>query len=140
VPPADNNETVKAILDVLKSQNDARATNTSQSNLLSSKNINALVIAAIIGAVAFMWNGVTEQPAKNADQFAAIQSQNAEIRTTVLELKSGFVILNGKFDAQQKDTAEVRSKVDTNAAQIEALVTNVKANSDRISQLEKDTR
>jgi uncharacterized protein HemX len=130
-----------AILEVvktLKEQNQKPATDGN--SLYSFKNLNALAIAAIIGLGAFIWTGVTEQPQKNADQFSSLQTSSAEIRTTAMETKTAVVALNNKFDAIQRDASETKSKVDKNAAQIDALEQGVKANSERLSQLERDTR
>ncbi len=127
-----------AILELLKAQQ-VKPT-TDGNSLYSFKNLNALAIAAIIGLGAFIWTGVTEQPQKNADQFSALQTSSAEIRTTALETKTAVVSLSAKFDAIQRDQSETKSKVDKNTAQIDALDQTVKATSERLSQLERDTR
>lgn len=133
-------ESELAILDMLKAQREQAAPTTTHTGLYSFKNLNALAIAAIIGLGAFIWTGVTEQPQKNADQFAALQTQSAEIRTTALETKTAVVSLNGKFDAIQRDQSETRAKVDKNSAQIDALAQTVQTTAERLGQLERDTR
>ena len=129
-----------AVAELLKKQQETAKSATDGNSLYSFKNLNALAIAAIIGLGAFIWTGVTEQPQKNADQFSALQTSSAEIRTTALETKTAVVSLNAKFDSIQRDQSETKSKVDKNAAQIDALEAGVKANSERLSQLERDTR
>lgn len=131
-------ETDTAILDALRAIKEKPSTDTN--GLYSMKNLNALAIAAIIGLGAFIWTGVTEAPQKNADQFAALQTQSAEIRTTAMETKTAVVALSAKFDSIQKDQSETKSKVDQNTAQIDSLTQQVKATSERIGQLERDTR
>lgn len=109
-------------------------------SLYSYKNLNALAIAAVIGVAAFLWNGVTSQPVKSGEQFALIQTQNAETRSTLIEVKTAVGGLNQKLDALQRDNAETRSGVDKNTAEIDGLKKQVTANSDRITQMERDTR
>jgi len=128
-----------AILEAVKALKAPEPTPKSE-GLYTPKTLNSLAIAAIIGLGAFIWSGVTEAPQKNADQFAALQTQSAEIRTTAMETKTAVVALSLKFDAIQKDASDTKSKVDKNSAQIDALGQQVKANTDRLQQLERDTR
>lgn len=129
-----------AILEAVKALKEQPKTTPEPTHLYSFKNLNALAIAAIIGLGAFIWTGVTEAPQKNADQFAALATSTAEIRTTAMETKTAVVALNAKFDSIQKDQSETKSAVDKNAAQIESVTQQVKANAERIGQLERDTR
>ncbi len=128
-----------AILEAVKALKEQKPTSDT-TGLYSFKNLDTLAIAAIIGLGAFIWTGVTEAPQKNADQFAALATASAEIRTTAMETKTAVVALNAKFDSIQKDQSEVKAKVDKNAAQIESVIAQVKENADRIGQLERDTR
>lgn len=133
-PPAvaATDSSAKEILDLLKAQQTSMATPP----LLGAKNVNALVIAGVIGAVAFLWTSVNDAPKQNA----LLSTQVAEIRTTTLETKTAIASLSLKFDSLQKDGADTKAAVQKNAAQIDALNERVTANTNRISQLEQDTR
>ncbi len=122
-PQPDQNLT--QIVELLKQQQ----LTPQHSSLLSAKNINALVIAGVIGAFAFLWTNVASAP----EQFSAIASQTAEIRTTVVSMKNDFA------DFRQT-LGLVKSQTDTIRAEIEALKKDVKSVSDRLTQLERDTR
>ena len=135
-PAVVESPTTQKILELLEKQQVSISSTPTGFGLLSGKNLNALVIAAIIGITAFIWNQVTEQPSKNAEQ----SSQIAEIRTTVLGLKNDFADIKSSLADNKKDTASIKSQVDTTAAEIDALKRNVQTDSDRITQLEKDTR
>lgn len=129
-----------ALAKLIAAQEAKPAVTTDGNSLYSFKNLNALAIAAVIGVSAFLWNGVTTQPVKSGEQFALIQTQNAETRSTLIEVKTAVAGLNSKFDSLQRDNAETRSGVDKNTAEIDSLKKNVMANTDRITQMERDTR
>lgn len=108
------------IIELLKDRS-----STKSESLLSPKTLSSLVIAAIIGGVAFLFSSVVDQPKTTA----SIQVQNTEIKGLLTDMKSNLSAMGVKIDGVMRDTSEVRSTSARNTAQIEAL-------EDRVNKLE----
>lgn len=102
----------------------------SEGGFVSLKNINILVMGAVAAAGALVWNTVTS---KTPETFSVIQQQTAEIRTTVIEMRSSLTEIKGQLDNNTRTTSEQQAK-------ITGLESTVKSNSDRLQRLEDEAR
>lgn len=103
-----------------------RTAKAQEGNLFSGKNSNVLVLG-ILGAVgALIWNTTLKTP----ETFGVLQQQTAEIRTTVLEMKTTLGDINSRLDNNTRATADQQAK-------ITGLESTVKSNTDRLDRLER---
>jgi capsule polysaccharide export protein KpsE/RkpR len=79
-------------------------------------------------------------PLQNADTFSLIQQQNAEIKTTVLEMKTSLGALTTKLDQNQRQTADQQARITGLETNAQANRDNIVQLSDRVSQLEHKDR
>lgn len=110
-----------AVVDLLE----ARGSKPQSEPLVSPKNINVLVMGILATVGAFVWNSTTKTP----ETFALIQQQTAEIRTTVLEMKTTLGDIQTRLDNNTRATADQQAK-------LTGLEASVKSNSDRLDRLE----
>ena len=82
---------------------------------------------AAVGAL--VWNTVIATP----KDFGVLQSQTAEIRTTVLEMKTTLGDMNTRLENNSRATSEQQAK-------ITGLESTVKSNNDRLDRMEGDLR
>jgi hypothetical protein len=102
-----------------------RRSNASDNSIASPKNMNVLVLG-VIGAVgALVWNTTLKTP----ESFSLLQQQTAEIRTTVLEMKTTLGDINSRLDNNTRATADQQAK-------LTGLEQAVKSNSERLDRLE----
>lgn len=75
----------------------------------SPKNINYLVLGVLTAVGALVWNTVVTAPSN----FGQLSQQNAEIRTTMIEMKTSLTSLTTKFDDSQKVTSDQSARLST---------------------------
>ena len=95
--------------------------------IVSGNTLNVLVMGVLAAAGALVWNTVTGTP----ESFGLIQQQTAEIRTTVLEMRSTLTDLTERLQENTRDTGQIQTKVS-------ALESQVEANKGRIDRLEQE--
>lgn len=89
------------------------------------------IVLGVMAAVgALVWTTVVSTPSN----FGAISEQNAEIRTTVIEMRNSLNALTLKLDAGQKETANQNARLST----VETQITTGKESLDDVTQRVKD--
>lgn len=83
-------------------------------------------MGVLAAAGALVWSTVTTSP----ENFGLLQQQTAEIRTTVLEMKTTLGDINSRLDNNTRATADQQAK-------ISGLESQVKSNGDRLDRLER---
>lgn len=121
-----HNIEVNALLDALAARH-----KPAEDEVVPRKLLNVLVMGILAAVGALLWTNATDRPLQTAENFAVLQQQTAEIRTTVLEMRSIVTGINERLENQSKTTSDLQSKVS-------ALETQVQANSSRLDRLEDD--
>jgi hypothetical protein len=103
-----------------------RSSKADEVSLVSGKNINVLVMGVICAVGALIWTTTIKTP----ENFSVLQQQTAEIRTTVLEMKTTLGDINSRLDSNTRATSEQQAK-------ISGLESSVKSNTDRLDRLER---
>lgn len=115
---------VNALLDALRARHEPE-----NNSLVSLKNANVLVLGVIAACGALVWNTVTGTP----KEFGVISQQTAEIRTTVLEMKTTLNDLTTRLDNNTRATADQQAK-------ITGLESTVNSQGERLERLEAEVR
>lgn len=119
---------------------ESQVNNTKESIFAPAQLLKVMILGVIAAVAALVWSSVTTLPLQNADTFSTIQQQNAEIKTTVLEMKNQLSDLSTKLDATQKQSADQQAKI----ARVETLTSQNKDSinqlNDRVGQLERKDR
>lgn len=118
---ADLNDLIEAL--------ERRGSNAHEPNFATPKNVNILVMGVLAAVGALIWNTTVRTP----ENFSLLQQQTAEIRTTVLEMKTTLGDINSRLDSNTRATADQQAK-------LTGLEQAVKSNSDRLDRMEQDGR
>jgi peptidoglycan hydrolase CwlO-like protein len=103
-----------------------RGSQPEREGIVPKNYIQIMVMGVVAAAGALVWNTVTSQP----ENLSLLQQQTAEIRTTVLEMKTTLGDINSRLDNNTRATADQQAK-------ITGLESTVKSNTDRIDRLER---
>lgn len=118
------NVEINALVDALRARHEPES-----AGLVTGKNLNILVMGVVAAAGALVWTTVTSAP----QNLGLLQQQTAEIRTTVLEMKTTLGDINSRLDNNTRATADQQAK-------ITGIESTVKSNTDRIDRLEQELR
>jgi ABC-type transporter Mla subunit MlaD len=116
------NSELQVLIEALKEQKNA----PSEGMFATPKNVNVLVLGVLAAVGALVWNTVVAAPAN----FGHLSQQNAEIRTTMVEMKNIVSDLSRKLDEQQKESSG-------HGARLSALENQAVTNKNNIEQLVK---
>jgi len=115
------NDDLKALIEALK------VGSQPQTDGFVPKNAMSILVMGIVAAAGgLVWATVTKTP----ESFSTIQSQTAEIRTTVLEMRTSLQDLSQRLQENTRQTSDVQTKVS-------AVEQQTAANRDRIQRLEE---
>jgi uncharacterized coiled-coil protein SlyX len=118
---------VKALVDAITSSN-----KRPDEGLALGKNVNILLMSAIGAAGALVWSVVA--PSANITD---LSRQTAEIRTTVLEMRTMFTDLSQKLDKSQAAQSEQQAKLVGLEAKVTSNSDNIEKLSERLSDMER---
>lgn len=114
---ARKNELQEALIEALRDRHQPAET-----SFVSPKNINVLVMGVLAAVGALLWSNATEKPLENAQAFATIQQQTAEVRTVVLEMRGTLTGMNARLEDNTKNTSNLQSRVAALEARVEGGV------------------
>lgn len=76
------------------------------------QNLFSVLVLGILAAVGtFVWSNATITPVQTAESFGLLQQQTAEIRTTVLEMRSMVSGMNDRLEHNTKQQSEQQAKI-----------------------------
>ena len=116
-----HNVEVNALIDAIRSRHEPDS-----GSFLNKNNTNVMVMGVLAAVGALIWNTTLKQP----ENFSVLQQQTAEIRTTVLEMKTTLGDIQTRLDNNTRATADQQAK-------LSGLESSVKSNSDRLDRLER---
>lgn len=123
------NSEIRDLIEALKNQNEER----SEGSFATPKNVNYLVLGVLAAVGALVWNTVVTAPSN----FGQLSQQNAEIRTTVLEMKSSLTSLNAKLEENQRQSADQSAAISALQNQAQTNKNNIENLAERVNDMER---